>query len=276
MSRWSGSARVHDRRRCLPRRRPAGPALAVVVVALGTAGALGGCSSSPRATAGESATTQLAQAAGGLDAAKTFKLTVDTRVPKSTGVPVTASPLPGPSPEPQTETIKMSGTWDVTTGLARMDGTVNSVKTTILSASGVEYVSLTAGTARSAGKKWLKVDDSDATFGDFCNPHLVAQLLRAYHEVHLVSAGHLSGTIDSSEADQHIADPNLVASLSGLPATLHFDVWTDGSGAPTKIEFALAGTGPVTTGSVRLDAFGTEAAQVSVPTINEVEQAPVG
>ncbi len=243
---------------------------------LGAAGALGGCSSSPPATAGESAATQLEQAAGNLDAAKTFNLTVDTRVPKITGAAATSSPLPGPSPAPSTETIKMSGTWDVGTGLARMQGTVNSVTTTILSASGVEYVSLVPGTAQSPGKKWLKVDDSDATFGDFCNPQLVAQLLRAYHEVHLVSSGHLAGTIESAEADQHIADPNLVASLSGLPSTLRFDVWTDGSGTPAKVEFTLAGAGAVTTGSVRLDSFGTAPAQVSVPTINEVEQAPVG
>lgn len=249
--------------------------LFAVAAALGAAGVLGGCSSSPPATAGESAKTQLEQAAGNLDAAKTFKLTIDTRVPRSTGVTAAASPLPGPSPAPSTEAVKMSGTWDTTTGLARMDGTLNAVKTTILSASGVEYVSLAPGSAQSPGKKWLKVDDSDATFGDFCNPQLVAQLLRAYHEVHLVGSGHLSGTIETAEADQHIADPNLVASLSGLPSTLGFDVWTDGSGAATQIDFTLSGPGAVTTGKVRLDSFGTAPAQVSVPTINEVEQAPV-
>ncbi|HXR73728.1 hypothetical protein [Actinocrinis sp.] len=255
---------------------PARSALVVAVAATAGAFGLGGCSSSPPATAGESATTQLQQAAGSLDATKTFKLTVDTHVPNGPGAVQTSSPQPGPSPAPSTESIKMSGTWDAATGLARMDGTLNSVKTTILSASGVEYVSLVPGTAQSAGKKWLKVDDANATFGDFCNPQLVAQLLRAYHEVRLVASGHLSGTIETAEADQHIADPNLVASLAGLPPTLRFDVWTDGSGTPTKIEFALAGAGAVTTGDVRLDSFGTAPAQVSVPTINEVEQAPVG
>ena len=257
---------------CLPVRS----ALAVAAAASGIAVGLGGCTSTPSATAGESATTQLAQAAGSLDATKTFNLTVDTRVPRLSGAAQASSPLPGPSPAPSTESIKMSGTWDASTGLARMDGTLNSVKTTILSASGVEYVSLVPGTAQSPGKKWLKVDDSDATFGDFCNPHLVAQLLRAYHEVHLAGSGHLTGTIETAEADQHIADPNLLASLAALPSTVRFDVWTDGSGAPTKIEFALAGSGAVTTGDVRIDSFGTAPAQVSVPTINEVEQAPVG
>ena len=255
---------------------PARSALVAAVAVTAGAFGLGGCSSSPPATAGESATTQLQQAAGSLDATKTFKLTVDTHVPNGPGAVQTSSPQPGPSPAPSTESIKMSGTWDAATGLARMDGTLNSVKTTILSASGVEYVSLIPGTAQSAGKKWLKVDDANATFGDFCNPQLVAQLLRAYHEVRLVASGHLSGTIETAEADQHIADPNLVASLAGLPPTLRFDVWTDGSGTPTKIEFALAGAGAVTTGDVRLDSFGTAPAQVSVPTINEVEQAPVG
>ncbi|HZP53322.1 hypothetical protein [Actinocrinis sp.] len=274
MGRWSASVCV----RRLPLRGglPARSALAVALAAAVGAAGLGGCTSSPPATAGESATTQLEQAAGSLDAAKTFKLTMDTRVPKSTGAAAAASPKPGPSPAPATESIKMSGVWDASTGLARMDGTLNSVKTTILSASGVEYVSLVAGTAQTPGKKWLKVDDSDATFGDFCNPQLVAQLLRAYHEVRLIASGHLSGTIESAEADQHIADPNLVASLAGLPATLHFDVWTDGSGSPTAVEFTLAGSGAVTTGDVRLDSFGTAPAQVSVPTIDEVEQAPAG
>lgn len=248
----------------------------VAAAALGAAGSLGGCSSSPPATAGESATTQLEQAAGNLDAARTFKLTLDTHVPKGTGAAANAGAQAGPSPAPSTESVKMSGIWDTATGLARMEGTLNAVKTTILSASGVEYVSLAPGTAQSPGKKWLKVDDSDATFGDFCNPQLVAQLLRAYHEVHLVASGHLAGTIETAEADQHIADPNLVASLSGLPSTLRFDVWTDGSGVPTRIAFTLAGTGAVTTGDVSLDSFGTAAAQVSVPTINEVEQAPTG
>ncbi len=198
---------------CPPDRRWSWPHLAATAGAFG----LGGCSSSPPATAGESATTQLQQAAGSLDATKTFKLTVDTHVPNGPGAVQTSSPQPGPSPAPSTESIKMSGTWDAATGLARMDGTLNSVKTTILSASGVEYVSLIPGTAQSAGKKWLKVDDANATFGDFCNPQLVAQLLRAYHEVRLVASGHLSGTIETAEADQHIADPSLVASLARLP-----------------------------------------------------------
>jgi hypothetical protein len=275
MGRWSASVRI----RRVPELGPLPARSALVVAFAAAAGAigLGGCSSSPPATAGESATTQLQQAAGGLDGIKTFKLTVDTHVPKAGAAAAqNSSPQPGPSPAPVTESIKMSGTWDAATGLARMDGTLNSVRTTILSASGVEYVSLVPGAAQAPGKKWLKVDDANATFGDFCNPHLVAQLLRAYHEVRLIASGHLSGTIDTAEADQHIADPNLVASLAGLPSTLKFDVWTEGSGLPTKIEFSLAGAGAVTSGDVRLDSFGTAPAQVSVPTINEVEQAPVG
>jgi hypothetical protein len=155
-----------------------------------------------------------------------------------------------------------------------MDGTVNAVRTTILSASGVEYVSLTADVAGRSGKKWLKADDSDATFGDFCNPQLVAQLLRAYHAVHMVATGHLSGTIETAEADHTIADPNLVASLAGYPATIGFDLWTDGSGTPVRVLFTLRGTGAITTGTAQLDAFGTAPAQVSVPTIAEVVQAP--
>ena len=237
------------------------------------AGTLGGCTSPPSATARENAPTQLQQAAEGLDGATTFRLTVDTLIPK-TAATQTAEPQPGPSAQPAVETVKMSGVWDVGTGLARMDGTVNTVRTTILSASGVEYVSLTADVAGSSGKKWLKADDSDATFGDFCNPRLVSQLLRAYHEVHVVAAGHLSGTIETADADKTIADPDLVASLAGYPATIGFDLWTDGSGAPQRILFTLHGAGAVTTGTAQLDAFGTTPAQVTVPTIGEVVQAP--
>jgi hypothetical protein len=207
--------------------------------------------------------TQLQQATGKLDGAGTFRLTVDTLIP-STAAAQTAAPLPGPSAPPAVESVKMSGVWDIGTGLARMDGTVNAVRTTILSASGVEYVSLTADVAGRSGKKWLKADDSDATFGDFCNPRLVAQLLRADHEVHVVAAGHLSGTIDTAEADRTIADPNLVASLAGYPAVIGFDLWTDGSGAPERIRFTLEGAGAIMTGT----------AQVNVPTIAEVVQAP--
>jgi hypothetical protein len=259
MGRWSGSGR-----------RWSGAAVA----ALAAAGVLGGCTSHPSATSTESATTQLQQAAGGLDAANTFRLTVDTLIPKIDAAAQTAEPKAGPSTPPPIETVKMSGVWDIGTGLARMDGTVNSVKTTILSANGVEYVSLTADVAGRSGKKWLKADDSNATFGDFCNPRVVAQLLRAYHEVHVVTPGHLTGTIDTAEADNTIADPNLIASLAGYPAIIAFDLWTDGSGAPSKVLFTLKGAGPVTTGTASLEAFGTAPAQVTVPTIAEVVQAP--
>lgn len=170
----------------------------------------------------------------------------------------------------------MSGVWDADTRLARMDGTLNAVKTTILSASGVEYVSLTSDVAAASGRKWLKSDDSDATFGDFCQPGLVAQLLRAYHDVHVVAAGHLAGTVDTAQADEHIADPTMLAWLAGLPDELRFDVWTDGSGTPSAVQFTLAGSGPVTTGTARLDSFGVAPAQVTVPTISEVVQAPGG
>jgi hypothetical protein len=265
MSSWSGSTR----------RRPATPLPAAVAAAALLAGALGGCTSTHTAASTESPSTLLQQVAGALDATTTFRLTLDTRIPKSTvAATAPASPKPGPSTAPQTEAVKMSGVWDVATGLARMDGTINSVKTTILSAAGVEYVSLTPDVAAAEGRKWLKADDSDATFGDFCEPGLVAQLLRADHEVHTVAAGHLAGTVDTTEADQHIADPNLLASLAALPDELRFDVWTDGSGAPSAVQFTLAGTGAVTTGTARLDSFGTAPAQVSVPTIDQVVQAP--
>jgi hypothetical protein len=246
---------------------------ALAALGLAAAGALGGCTSAPSITSTESAATQLQQAAGSLDAANTFRLTVDTLIPK-TGTAQTAAPPAGPSAQPAVSTVKMSGVWDVGTGLARMVGTVNTVPTTILSASGVEYVSLTADVAGKSGKKWLKADDSDATFGDFCNPRLVAQLLRAYHEVHMVAAGHLSGTIETAEADRTIADPNLVASLAGYPPSIAFDLWTSGAGDPRRILFTLKGAGAVTTGTAQLDSFGTAPAQVNVPTIAEIVQAP--
>lgn len=279
MSRWSGSVR---RRWAAP--PPAVPArvaaTAATAAAVLAATALGGCTTShPAAAPTASAATQLQQAAGVLDAAGTFRLTVNTLVPENAPnatatAAAPANPRPGPSAAPPTESVKMSGVWDVGTGLARMDGTVNAVKTTILSAAGVEYVSLTPEVTAASGRQWLKSDDSDATFGDFCQPQLVSQLLRAYHEVHVVATGHLAGTVETAEADQHIADPTLIASLDSLPGELRFDVWTDGSGAPTAVLFTLAGSGAVTTGTARLDSFGTAPAQVSVPTINQVVQAP--
>ncbi|HEV2347770.1 MAG TPA: hypothetical protein VGS97_27015 [Actinocrinis sp.] len=247
--------------------------LPVAVAAMLAAGVLGGCTSTPSTASTESPTTLLQQVASELDAAKTFRLTVDTLVPKSSPTATTA-PKPGPSTPAQTEAVKMSGVWDVTSGLSRMDGTVNAVKTTILSAAGVEYVSLTSDIAAVEGRKWLKVDDSNATFGEFGQPGLVAQVLRAFHEVHAVSTGHLAGTIVTGEADEHIADPNLLGWLGQLPDELRFDVWTDGSGAPSAIQFTLTGAGTVTTGTARLDSFGTAPVQVNVPTINEVVQAP--
>jgi hypothetical protein len=249
-------------------------AVPAAVTAILAAGTLGGCTSTHSVASTESPKTLLQQVAGELDAAKTFRLTVDTLVPKSSPT-ATAAPKPGPSAPPQTEAVKMSGVWDAATGLSRMDGTVNAVKTTILSASGVEYVSLTSDIASASGRQWLKVDDSDATFGEFGRPRLVAQVLRAFHEVHAVSAGHLAGTVVVGEADKTIADPNLLGWLAQLPDELRFDVWTDGSGAPTAIQFTLAGAGAVTTGTARLDSFGTAPAQVNVPTINQVVQAPV-
>jgi hypothetical protein len=253
------------------------PLPATVAAAALLVGALGGCTTTHTAASTVSPSALLQQVAGALDATKTFRLTVDTHIPKGTPTATAAaSPQPGPSATPQSEAVKMSGVWDVATGLARMDGTVNAVKTTILSAAGVEYVSLTPDVAAAEGRKWLKADDSNATFGDFCEPGLVAQLLRADHEVHTVTAGHLAGTVDTAEADQHIADPNLLASLAAMPGELRFDVWTDGSGAPSAVQFTLAGAGPVITGTARLDSFGTAPAQVSVPTIDQVVQAPAG
>src|SRR5262245_58511001 len=77
MSRRSGSVR----------RRPAVRMMAapvpVAVAALLAAGMLGGCTSTHSVAATESPTTLLQQVAGELDAAKTFRLTVDTLVPKS-------------------------------------------------------------------------------------------------------------------------------------------------------------------------------------------------
>ncbi|HLK43995.1 MAG TPA: hypothetical protein VKV34_11685, partial [Thermoleophilia bacterium] len=82
--------------------------------------------------------------------------------------------------------------------------------------------------------------------------------------------------VEIAQADEHIADPALLASLTSLPDELRFDVWTDGSGAPSAVQFTLAGSGPVTTGTARLDSFGTAPAQVTVPTINDVVEAPAG
>jgi hypothetical protein len=256
-------------------------AVALGAAMTAVAGIAAGCTAhaaTPSAPADPAA--QLAQAAGRLDGTNTFRLTVDTLIPQGSAASATSSPTgapaAGPSKPVPTESVKMSGVWDIATRLARMDGTLNAVRTTILSSNGVEYVSLTPDVVGRSGKKWLKSDDSNATFGDFCDPHLVAQLLRAFHAVHEAGSRHLSGTIETAEADRHIADPNLVASLAGYPSVIRFDLFTDGSGAATRVLFTLSGPGAVTTGTAQLDAFGTTPAQVSVPTIDQVVQAPAG
>lgn len=155
-----------------------------------------------------------------------------------------------------------------------MQGTLNGTASTILAADGVEYISLVPGSGAPAGKSWLKVDGGDGTFGAFSDPHLVAQLLRAYHGVRLGPAGHVQGTILTAEADQHIADPNLIASLAGYPDTIAFDVATDATGAPTRIGFQLAGDAAKTSGSVQLLDFGSAPPAVQVPTADQVVEAP--
>jgi hypothetical protein len=43
---------------------------------------------------------------------------------------------------------------------------------------------------------------------------------------------------------------------------------------PQRILFTLKGAGAVTTGTAQLDSFGATPAQVNVPTIAEIVQAP--
>lgn len=218
----------------------------------------------------------LADAAGHLDTATTFRLTLDTSVPAAqpTATPgPTTAPGPGATSKPPYR-ISLSGMWDVAAHDARMQGTLNGTASTILAADGVEYISLVAGSGAPAGKAWLKVDGGDGTFGAFSDPHLVAQLLRSYHGLKLSAAGHVEGTILTAEADQHIADPNLIASLAGYPDTITFDVATDASGAPTRIAFRLAGDAAKTSGSVQLLDFGAAAPTVQVPTADQVVEAP--
>jgi hypothetical protein len=230
------------------------------------------CTSSNSNPVPGDAAGQLMDAAAHLDGTVTFRLTMHTDVPATTA---SASASPKVSTSPATpSTINLSGVWDTATHTARMDGSINGVATTVLSADGVEYVSLTPGAVTASGKKWLKVDNSNATFGAFYDPMLVSQLLRAYHAVTLTAPHHLTGTIVTSEADRHIADPNLIASLSGYPATLGFDITTDGAGAPTSVILRLAGDPKAASGTVQLGDFGTRPATVVIPTANEIVQAP--
>ena len=279
---YFGGVRRSNRTRARAQRKgaQAATASAAGLIAAALVFGAGGCTKQQPAGPAPNAGDLLNEAAGRLDGETTFRLTLDTKVPPpstATAVP-TAAASSAPAPAPGTlNSIKMSGVWDTATGLARMDGTLNAVSTTILSAKGVEYVSLTAAVSKAeGGKKWLKSDNGDATFGDFADPHVVAQLLRAYHAVHAVDPHHLAGTLLTSEADQHIADPNLISSLAQYPDTIGFDVWTDGSGAPTEVLFTLAGGGAVTTGTAKLDDFGTAPPNVSIPTIDQVAEAPVG
>ena len=280
---YFGGVRRSNRTRARAQRKGAQAATASAAGLIAAALVLGagGCTKQQPAGPAPNAGELLNAAATRLDGQNTFRLSLDTKVPPpSTATAVPTAEAPGPVPLPTSgslNTIKMSGVWDTATGMARMDGTLNSVATTILSANGVEYVSLTAAVAKvEGGKKWLKSDNGDATFGDFDDPHVVAQLLRAYHEVHAVDPHHLAGTLLTSEADEHIADPNLISSLARYPDTIRFDVWTDGSGGPTEVLFTLAGAGSVTTGTAKLDSFGTTPPNVSIPTIDQVAEAPVG
>jgi len=279
---YFGGVRRSNRTRARAQRKGAQAATASAAGLIAAALVLGagGCTEQQPAGPAPNAGDLLNAAAGRLDGESTFRLTLDTKVPPpstATAAPTAAaSPAPGPAPG-TLNSVKMSGVWDTATGMARMDGTLNAVSTTILSANGVEYVSLTAAMVKAeGGKKWLKSDNGDATFGDFDDPHVVAQLLRAYHEVHAVDPHHLAGTLLTSEADEHIGDPNLISSLAQYPDTIRFEVWTDGTGAPTEVLFTLAGGGAVTTGTAKLDSFGTAPPNVSIPTIDQVAEAPVG
>jgi hypothetical protein len=232
---------------------------------------LSGCGAgTPSSPPPSDAAGLLADAAGHLDAATTFGLTMDTAVP-----PAQPTATPGAAAGPLASyTVDLTGMWNATSHDGTMKGKLNGVASTVLAADGVEYISLAPGSGAPAGKTWLKVDGGDGTFGAFSDPHLVAQLLRAYHGVRLVAAHHVTGTILTSEADQHIADPNLVASLAGYPDTIGFDIATDAAGVPTRIAFQLGLEPARTSGSVVLHDFGAAAPEVQVPTAAQVVEAP--
>jgi hypothetical protein len=202
----------------------------------------------------------LAEAAGQLDGESTFRLVVDTSVP---------SARKPPTPYP----VKLSGLWSTTAATGDMTGTLKGVPSTVLTASGVEYVSLAKGSA-PAGKTWLKVDGGEM-FGVFDDPHAVAQVLRAYRAVATgTGARTLTGTIATTDADTHIADPNLLAALANWPDTVRFDVAVDKHGVPTSVVFHLDGDPAKTSGTVQLRDFGAAVPALEVPTADQVEEAP--
>jgi hypothetical protein len=147
------------------------------------------------------------------------------------------------------------------------------VPSTVLSAQGVEYVSLAKG-ATPSNKPWLKVD-GDGMFGVFDDPHTVSQVLRAYTTIKPgTGAGTLTGTIAMAGMDTHIGDPNLLAALGNWPDTVSFDVAVNQDGEPTSVVFHLAGDSSSTTGTVQLRDFGAKVPVLTVPTADQVEEAP--
>jgi hypothetical protein len=232
--------------------------VALAASALCLAG-LPGCGSSHKPLPKDPATL-LAEAAGHLDDQTTFRLVMDMSVP--------SSQLP-----PTPYSVKLSGLWSTIAHTGDMAGTLKGVPSTVLSAQGVEYVSLAKG-ATPSDKPWLKVDD-DGMFGVFDDPHTVSQVLRAYKTI---APGKdprtLTGTIATAEADTHIADPNLIAALGNWPDTVRFDVAVDQDGEPTSIVFHLQGDSSTTTGTVQLEDFGAKVPTLSVPTADQVEEAP--
>lgn len=221
--------------------------------------ALAGCGSSPRPLPGDPATL-LSEAAGHLDDQSTFRLVMDMSVPS------TAKP-------PTPYEIKLSGLWSTLAHTGDMTGTLKGVPSTVLSAQGVEYVSLPKGSTAS-DKPWLKVDN-DGMFGVFDDPRTVSQVLRAYKTIKPgADPRTLTGTIAMADLDTHIGDPNLLAALGNWPDTVSFDVSVDRDGEPTSVVFHLAGDGSTTTGTVQLRDFGAKVPTLTVPTADQVEEAP--
>lgn len=218
-----------------------------------------GCGSSHQPLPKDPATL-LAEAAGHLDDQTTFRLDMDMSVPSSQKPPTPYQ-------------VKLSGLWSTVDHTGDMTGTLKGVPSTVLSAQGVEYVSLTKGTS-GTDKPWLKVDD-DGMFGVFDDPHTVSQVLRAYKTVAPgASSGTVTGTFATADADTHIADPNLIAALQGWPDVVRFDVAVDAAGEPTSIVFHLDGDASTTSGTVELRQFGAKVPTLTVPTADQVEEAP--
>jgi hypothetical protein len=224
------------------------------VLALGAAVAVSGCSGSgsqtaPPAKFPHDAPTLLAAGTGNLEGSPSMRLTMKVSVPEGGGRP--------------SHGVDMTGIWDLRQRSGRMEGRLRDARTTVLSVSGTEYVSLPAALRKQTGKEWLRATPGNETFAKFPDPHRIAMILRTAQAPKLAAQGdangrpwHVQGEVDRDAALKKIPDPTLKDFVVQWPAKSKFDLFTDDAGKPVKIVLKLPKEKKKYAGTVTLSDFG--------------------